>query len=70
MKLSKTKILLLMADKQMTMQKVASAYGVSRERINKIINSASVRPVTAGKLAKALGVNVTDILEVSEGESD
>lgn len=70
MKLSKTKILLLMADKQMTMQKVASAYGVSRERINKIINSASVRPVTAGKLAKALGVNVADILEVNEGESD
>ena len=70
MKLNKSKILLIMASKQMTQQSISKTYGVSSRRISNIINASNVRPVTAGKLAKALGVNVTDILEVDEDESD
>ena len=63
MELSREKINICMARKQMTVQQLANAYGVSRNRINIILNSRTVSTVSAGRMAQALGVDVTEIIE-------
>lgn len=63
MKLSREKIDLFMAKKAWDAPDLANAYGATRQRINNILNARQVRPKTAGKLAQALGVDVTEILE-------
>ena len=63
MKLSKNEIYIALARKKMTVSQLAEAYGVSRSRINVILNSQSITPAVAGKLADALGVDVTELLE-------
>lgn len=63
MQLSKNKILVAMAQNNYTTKDLAKAYGVSCSRINFILNSREVRPTTVAKLSKALGVDVTELLE-------
>lgn len=63
MKLSRDKINIHMARKKMSVTELATAYGVSRSRIHIILNSQCITPTCAGKLAGALGVDVTEILE-------
>lgn len=63
MEISRDKINIAMARKQWTVVDLAKAYGVSRARINVILNQRSVSVVSAGRLAAALGVDVTEILE-------
>lgn len=63
MKLNRNKIDVAMADKKYSIVKLAELYGVSHQRMRVILNSQKVSPVTAGKLADALGVPVTEIIE-------
>lgn len=63
MKLSREKVELKRAAKCMTVSAMAEVYGVSRARMNVILNQREVTPVCAGRIAKALGVDVTEILE-------
>lgn len=63
MNLNRDKINLAMARRKMTIAQMAQAYGVSRARMNVILNSAKVTPATAGRLADALDVDVTEIIE-------
>lgn len=63
MKLSREKVDMQRANKCMTVAAMAEAYGVSRARMNIILNQREVTPVCAGRIAKALGVDVTEILE-------
>ena len=63
MQLSKNKINVAIAKEQITIIKLAERYGVSRSRMNLILNSREVTPVCAGRLAKALNVDVTELLE-------
>ncbi|MBD5479574.1 MAG: helix-turn-helix transcriptional regulator [Lachnospiraceae bacterium] len=63
MKLSREKINVEMARKKMTVTSLAETYGVSRARINVILNQREVSVVSAGRLAEALGVDVTEIIE-------
>ena len=63
MRLSREKINICMARKQMTVQKLADAYGVSRARINVILNQREVSVVAAGRMAAALECDVTEIIE-------
>lgn len=63
MKINREKTNVAMARKQMTVKDLADAYGVSRNRINVLLNQREVSVVSAGKLAAALGVDVTEILE-------
>lgn len=63
MKLSREKINLIMARKNLTVGDLADAYGASVQRIHVIFNSKKVAPLTAGKMATALGVDVTEIIE-------
>ena len=63
MKISREKINIELARKEMNVTALAKAYGVSRARMNVILNSREVSTVSAGRLAKALGVDVTEIIE-------
>lgn len=63
MKLDRKKINVAMARKQMTIGDLAAAYGVSRNRINVLLNQREVSTKAAGRLAAALEVDVTEILE-------
>lgn len=63
MKVSRDKIDIARASRCMTVTALAEAYGVSRARMNMILNQREVTPLCAGRLAKALGVDVTEIIE-------
>lgn len=63
MRISRDKINICMARKKMTVQALANAYGVSRTRINVLLNQREVSTVSVGRMASALGVDVTEILE-------
>jgi plasmid maintenance system antidote protein VapI len=62
MELDRKKIDICRARKKMGVVELAEAYGVSRARMNAILNQREVTPVTAGRLADALGVDVTEII--------
>ena len=63
MKLSRLKIDIAIANSGYNMQELAKRAGVSRQRWNVLTNQKEIRPVCAGKIAKALGVDVTELLE-------
>lgn len=63
MKISRNKINIALARKQMSVSALANVYGVSRARMNVILNSREVSTVSVGRLAEALGVDVTEIME-------
>lgn len=62
-KISREKINIQMARNKMNVTALAKAYGVSRARINVILNQRKVSAISAGRLADALGVDVTEIIE-------
>ena len=63
MRLSKEKIDLAMAREKLTVSSLANRYGVSRSRMNFILNSREVTRVCAGRMAESLKVDVAEILE-------
>lgn len=63
MKLDRKKIDICRARKKMTVADLAEAYGVSRARMNVILNQREVSVVSAGILSEALGVDVLEIME-------
>ncbi|MDE6601606.1 MAG: helix-turn-helix transcriptional regulator [Lachnospiraceae bacterium] len=63
MKINREEINVVMARNKKTVTQLAAEYGVSRSRMNIILNSQIVTPVTAGRLAEVLGVDVTEIIE-------
>ncbi len=60
---SKEKVDIILARKQVTASAICKQAGFSRNRFYIIMNSKSVSPKTAGRVAKALGVDVTEIIE-------
>ena len=63
MKLVKNKIEIALARKCMNVSELSERYGVTRSRMSALINQKNVSYVCAGKLAKALDVDVTEIIE-------
>lgn len=63
MKLDRKKIYIILSRKLMTVTELAEVYGVSRARMNVILNQREVSIVSAGRMAKALNCDVTEILE-------
>ena len=63
MQLNKQNIMLLMAQKKLSIADLAERYGVTNQRMSYILNCVQVKPKTAGKLAEALTVDVTEIIE-------
>ena len=63
MKLNTTKIVLILADREMTRAALAEACGISRQNLSTIMTRGTCAPKTAGKLAKGLGVEVLEIIK-------
>ena len=63
MKANRDKLVLAMARACMGTADLANLAEMPRPTVNKVITGRSVRPGTLGKIARALGVDVTDILE-------
>lgn len=63
LKINRDEVDICRARKKMSVAELAEAYGVSRTRMNVILNQREVSVVSAGRLADALGVDVTEILE-------
>ena len=62
MKLDRDKIDIAMSKKRRTVAQLAKEYGVSRSRMNIILNSQTVTPATVGRLSNVLGVTVEEII--------
>ncbi len=63
MTISKMKYGIALANSGKRSSEVADVAGISNTRLNAIVNQKNVRPETAGKIAHALGVDVTEIIE-------
>lgn len=63
MKIRRDKVDICRARKKKSVAEMAEAYGVNRARMNVILNQREVSVISAGRLAEALGVDVTEILE-------
>lgn len=64
MRLDRNKIYLQLARQGLSVSDLSVRYGVSRQRIHVILNSVSVSTKTAGRIAQALGVDVTEIIDM------
>ena len=52
-----------LAESGLTMAELAERAGLSRQRINIILNSKIATPQAVGKVARGLGVRVTEIID-------
>lgn len=67
MKINTQKYELACARACMSSSDVARASGINRNTLNTFLRRNSGNPATVGKIAKALGVDVLDIIEQEEG---
>lgn len=63
MRISRDKVDICRARKKKSVAELAATYGVSRARMNAILNQREVSVVSAGRLADAPECDVTEILE-------
>lgn len=63
MKISREKINICLARQCMSVSALAKKYGVTRSSMSAILNKKDINTVCLGKLAKALNVDVTEIME-------
>lgn len=63
MKADKKKLEIAMANSCMNTSDLQTVSGLPRPTINNVITGRNVRPATIGNIAKALNVDVTEIIE-------
>ena len=63
MRLNKEKVSLIMAEQDLYQKDLSEKAKMSRGNLSTIINGKNCQPRTAYKIAKALGVDVVEILE-------
>lgn len=63
MQLSRKKIDIAIANSGYNINQLSERAGISRQRWNILINQRDITPVCAGKVARALNVDVTELLE-------
>lgn len=66
MRLKKQAVELAMARSEMDSYNLAKRSKLSYNTIRKAKNQTDIKPTTAGKIAKALGVDVGEIVEAEE----
>ena len=62
-RISNQKLGIIMGRQMMTTESLTEGAGISRRCLYAICKNKSIRPETAGRIAKVLGVDVTEILE-------
>lgn len=68
MKLDKNKYQIALARACMTTGEVIKITGMPAPSVHGALYGKSVRPATLGKIARALGVDVTEIMETEDQE--
>lgn len=68
MRANRKKLELAMATACMNTDDLQKASGMPRPTLNNVISGRNVRPGTIGKVARAIGVSVTEILKDEEVE--
>lgn len=63
MTINDSKFDIALANSALTLGEVAERAGITRQRLHIILNSKRVTPVAAGKVARALNVDVTEIID-------
>ena len=63
MKIDGIKIKLMMAEREMSQSDLADLCGISRQSVSYALRCGSCSVVTAGKISKALGVPVREIIK-------
>ena len=63
MKINKKKIQIAMARNCMNTVDLQKTTGMPRPTVDNVVAGKNVRPGTVGRIAKALGVDVTEIIE-------
>ncbi len=63
MRINDMKFNIALANSGLTITQAAERAGISRQRYGVILNQKNVTPQAAGKIAKGLGVDVTEIIE-------
>ena len=61
MRIDTLKIEMILAERELTKTAFANICGISRQNISTIVRRGTCEPKTAQKLAKGLGVNITEI---------
>lgn len=62
-RIDKKTVMLKMATLQINQSQLAEKAGISRQTLSAVMNGRSCRPELLGKIAKALGVDVAEIIE-------
>ena len=63
MRINDIKFQLALANSGLTIGQAAERAGISRQRYSVILNQKRVTPQVASKIAKSVGVDVTEIIE-------
>lgn len=63
MKLNVHKIKLILAEREMNRSEYAEKCGISRQNVSTILTRGTCELKTAGRLAKGLGVSVSEIVK-------
>lgn len=63
MQVNDSKFSIALANSGLTIEEAAERAGISRVRYSMILNQKRATPQAIGKIAKGLGVDVTEILE-------
>lgn len=66
MKVNRRKLELAMARACMTSSELPAAAGLPRPTVQNAVTGRGVRPATVGKIAKALGVDPAELIEMEE----
>lgn len=66
MKISKEKIELILAKKNLKVVEAAKIMGMTRQNFSTIKNRGTCTPATAAKIANGLGVEVEELIESEE----
>ena len=60
------KILRWLADKGKFIYELAEQSGISRQNLSTVLRRGTCAPTTAGRIAKAMGVDLSDITEIKK----
>lgn len=66
MKLSRYKVEVLLAEKQLSKNEFAEISGISRQSFCSALSRENCSPKTVGRIAHALRAKVTDIIEMED----
>lgn len=66
MRISDAKFNIALANSGLTIGQAAEQAGISRQRFAMILNQKRITPQAAGKIARGVGVDVTEIIETED----